>query len=78
MSDQNHVPRGNPGEHDEPSLSNPFDETRETEDEKPVLELSKSRAAKLGVMFGLVMVGLLLICFLLSAALASCTGGELL
>jgi hypothetical protein len=78
MSDQNDIERESPGEHNEPSLSNPFDEQGAAEDDKPVIELSPSRAAKLGVMFGLVMVGLLLICFLLSAALASCTGGELL
>lgn len=78
MSDQNDVTRDNPGKHDEPSLSNPFDETGDAGDEKPVITLSPGRAARLGFMFGLVMVGLLLICFLLSAALASCTGGELL
>jgi len=78
MTDQNDTTPESSDAHDEPSIANPFDESADGEDEKPVLKLTKSRAATLGIMFGLVMVGLLLICFLLSAALASCTGGELI
>ena len=59
---------------DNPSVDNPFATGPEQEGEKPKLNLSPKRAAVLGVMFGGVMVGLLLVCFLLSLALASCTG----
>lgn len=55
------------------SVDNPFAGGPEQEREKPKLNLSPKRAAVLGVMFGGVMVGLLLVCFLLSLALASCT-----
>lgn len=56
------------------SVSNPFAGEDAAEDQRPQLNLSKRRAAALGTGFGLVMVGLLIICFLLSVALASCAG----
>lgn len=61
-------------ENDSRSVDNPFAAGPEQEGEKPKLNLSPKRAAMLGIMFGGVMVGLLLVCFLLSLALASCTG----
>ena len=57
------------------SVRNPFAEGSAgdiPEDEKPQLNISKKRAAALGTSFGLLMVLLLLVCFLLSAALSSC------
>lgn len=54
------------------SVPNPFDVDETAEAEKPQLNLSPRRAAVLGLSFGLVMVGLLVICFLGSIALAAC------
>ncbi|HEX2282863.1 MAG TPA: hypothetical protein VHG52_13990 [Thermomicrobiales bacterium] len=56
------------------SVSNPFADDHTDNDQQPQLNLSKRRAAMLGTGFGLVMVGLLLVCFLVSVALSSCAG----
>jgi hypothetical protein len=56
------------------SVRNPFTETDDAEEELPSLNLSKRRAATLGVWFGLVMVGLLVLCFLLAVGIAALTG----
>ena len=74
MSDRHEPPQDDVDMDDDASVANPFAAGDEAEAEKPTINLSKRRAASLGVMFGLVMVGLLLVCFLLSAALATCTG----
>lgn len=55
------------------SVDNPFaiGDEQEGEQEKP--SLSPRRAAMLGLTVGLFSVGLLLVCFLGSVALAACT-----
>ena len=76
MSDHPGTP---PDKQDEPrpgSVANPFAEEntdgQTVDGERPQLNLSKKRAAVLGTGFGLIMVALLVVCFLLSLALASC------
>lgn len=71
----NHDPNRPDQDPEEPtggSVSNPFDVDESAEAEKPQLNLSPRRAAVLGLSFGLVMVGLLVVCFLGSIALAAC------
>ena len=59
-------------QHDE-SVANPFAIGDEDESTQQKVNLSPRRAAMLGLMVGLISVGLLLICFLGSVALAACT-----
>lgn len=55
------------------SVDNPFAIGDEQEGEQQKVSLSPRRAAMLGLTVGLISVGLLLVCFLGSVALASCT-----
>ena len=74
MSERNDPQADERDEDRTPSVSNPFAEGDGPGDGEPQINLSKRRAATLGFGFGLVMVGLLVVCFLVSVALASCTG----
>ncbi len=74
MSERDNKASDAPREESRESISNPFAVGDEAQGEKTQINLSPRRAAVLGLWFGLVMVGLLLICFLGSAALASCSG----
>lgn len=74
MSEHENRPTDDMRAKSDESVANPFAVDDEAEQEPQKISMSPRRAAMLGTSFGLMMVALLLVCFLGSAALASCTG----